>query len=445
MAYDACIIGAGPDGLACAARLAAAGRKVLLVERAHEAGGPCVTKAFAPGFSASLFADELPMIPGDIFRELDLARRGAIMTPAALDGWEETREALIARVMADAADCAKFRLPFLRTKKEEAFPGEELAGRALANLAVGRAFVTPFDPAIPGSAVAILEGAAGGMPRGGLASLGKALQKAAEAAGAELLFGLEATGIRRRGKRAVAVELADGREIEARAIVSTLDLRRTFLSLFAWNALPKPLVERVAAFRPAPGIARLLVALSALPRGKYDLRSSVLLPCDGEKAYHAWRSGLVPARPPVLLRVVSAVDPSLAPNGCATVTMTLGGIPHRPFDGPWTNEKRLQLQTKAMAFLDEAFPGASATVVATQLIVPPDIENLIGLTDGDLMGGELTAAQMLGFRPFSECRGTRTPVPGLYLAGPSSTLGPIATCASGWAAADAVLADARRA
>jgi phytoene dehydrogenase-like protein len=79
------------------------------------------------------------------------------------------------------------------------------------------------------------------------------------------------------------------------------------------------------------------------------------------------------------------------------------------------------------------------------LIVPPDIENQLGLTEGDLQGGALTASQMLGYRPFSELgpdsTGSRTPVAGLYLAGPSSVLGPLATCASGVVAATAVAAD----
>jgi phytoene dehydrogenase-like protein len=48
---------------------------------------------------------------------------------------------------------------------------------------------------------------------------------------------------------------------------------------------------------------------------------------------------------------------------------------------------------------------------------------------------------MLGLRPFADFSGTRTPVEGLYLAGPSSALGPLASCASGVAAARALVAD----
>lgn len=427
MRYEACIIGAGPDGLAAAALLAARGLKVLVVERAVEAGGPCISKTLAPGYTVSPFADELPAIPPAIFRSLDLARRGVFLAaeervPSSLD---DLRAAVIARVLDDAARPLAPRWPFFKAPAEPAFPGEEVTARD------GRA----------------LAGMPGGLVKGGLGALGRALYEAARDAGAEFSLGLEATDIRRKRGRAVAVGLADGREIEARAVISTLDLKRTFLSLFAWNDLPKPLVERISTFRTAPGIARLLVALPSLPEtgDMARLRRPIILPCDAARAFNAYKSGIVPDRPPCVVRLVSATDPSLAPDNRAVATVTLEHIPFQPFDGPWTHEKRLKLKTLAFALLDEALPGSSAAVVASELIVPPDIENLLGLTEGDMCGGELSPAQMLAFRPFAECRGTRTPVAGLYLAGPSSTLGPVATCASGWAAAHAVLADRKAA
>ena len=67
MRYDACIIGAGADGLAAAATLAARGLKVAVVERDSHAGGRCATREFHPGFRASPYADEVPAIPADIF------------------------------------------------------------------------------------------------------------------------------------------------------------------------------------------------------------------------------------------------------------------------------------------------------------------------------------------------------------------------------------------
>ncbi len=482
MRYDACIIGAGAEGLAAAATLAGRGLKVVVVERDARCGGRCTTREFHPGFRASPFADELPAIPADIFWSLDLARRGVVLASASTslalwpdrqslmlpwaaasavaaraDAW---RRAIRGRVMADAAKPPRRSL-FARRESQLSWPAEELAARSLTDV-MGEASADPdgrahrmasqlagqvCDPVLAGSAFHLLAGVPGGMAAGGLGRLGEALGAAAREAGAEISCGLEVADIRRKGGRAVGVGLADRREIAARAVVSTLDLKRTFLSLFSWSDLPRAVVDRVGAFRPAPGTARLLLALDAPPEPPAGMEASVLrgpihvAPDAIEDACRAWRRGAVPERLPMLLRVVSAVDPSLAPDGAACMTVTLGAIPHTPFDGAWTHGKRDRLRETILAAVDGALPGTAKRVRAAELIVPPDIESLLGVASGDLAGGELAPDQMLGFRAFADCRGTRTPVEGLYLAGGSSALGPLATCASGVAAAHALMAD----
>jgi phytoene dehydrogenase-like protein len=439
--YDACIVGAGAEGLAAAASLARRGLTVFVAERDSRCGGRCITREFHPGFRASPYADVLAPVPDSIFRALDLARRGAVFMPAVREpGLEPQRRAAIARVLADAAEPLPRRRWFAAPPPRQPWPGEELAVRPLAGLAAGPPAWPVCDPGLEGSALALLAGGDGGMVAGGLGRLGGALLAAAKDAGAEISCGLEVTDIRRRRGRVAGVCLADGTEIAARAVVSTLDVKRTFLSLFAWNELPKPVVERAAAFRPAPGTARLLVALKALPAAA-GAGAPLYLSPDEAPAYRAWRSGAVPRHPPLVARLVSAVDPSLAPDGAATLTVTAGGIPHAPFDGAWTHDKRERLREEMLATVEAALPGLREAVAASVLLVPPDFENQLGITAGDLWGGELAPDQMLAFRPFADCGGTRTPVAGLYLAGPSSALGPIATCASGVAAAAALAAD----
>ena len=446
--YDACIIGAGADGLAAGAWLAARGLKVIVVERDSRPGGRCATREFHPGFRASAFADELPEIPPAIFRALDLARRGVTLSSMSqVDPADAARAQVLARVTADAETVRPRRLFARRRLPPRPWPGEEFASRSLAEFGAPAPLDGGLcDPSLAGSALTLLAGLAGGMPAGGLGRLGDALRAAAEEAGAEISCGLEVTDIRRKRGRAIAAGLADGSEIAARVFISTLDLRRTFLSLFAWNELPRAVVDRVGAFRTAPGIARLLVALAAPPEtaDREALRASIrVVPASAAEAYRDWRNGTVPEHPPATLRLVSEVDPSLAPDGGATLTITLGAIPHTPFDGAWTHDKRNRLRDTALAIAEQVFPGIAARVNAAELIVPPDVESQLGVSEGDLLGGDLSATQMLGFRPFPERSGTRTPVEGLYLAGPSSTLGPLATCASGVAAARAVLADMR--
>lgn len=483
MRYDACVIGAGAEGLAAAATLAARGLKVAVVERDAHCGGRCATREFHPGYHASPFVDELPAIPPALFRALDLARRGAILAPssASLALWpdrlqlflpwaasgalaeraDSLRGAVISRVLADAEASPRRRGLFASQAPAAPWPGEELAARSLADVfaeapsdAGGRAHRMALllagrvcDPALAGSALHLLAGGAGGMAVGGLGRLGQALRAAAEDAGAEISCGLEVADIKRKHGRVAGVGLADGSELAARAVISTLDLKRTFLSLFPWSELPRAVVDRVGGFRASSGTARLLLALATppdLPAGTdpLALRGPIHVSPDVcAEAYRAWRSGAVPRNLPLTLRIVSATDPSLAPVGAACMTVTLGGVPHTLFDNSWTREKRDRLREAALAAIEAVLPGTSARIVGAELIVAPDIETMLGITAGDLSGGEIAADQMLGFRPFADFAGTRTPVEGLYLVGPSSALGPLATCASGVAAARAVMAD----
>jgi phytoene dehydrogenase-like protein len=392
--YDAAIIGAGANGLAAAAALAATGLKTIVLERAERPGGRCTTREFHPGFRASPFCDELAFVPGEIARALDLARHGAIFTAAAAA--PALLKDIVARGFADTAVQSR-RGWFGDAKLPAPWPGQ------------GREYPS----------------ARSGMTMGGLGTLGTALAKAAAAAGAEISCGLEVTDIRHARHRAAGVRLADGTEIEARAVISTLDLRRTFFSLFAWKDLPKSVIERVTAWRPAGATARLLVALAAPPER---------LDSNPTPDIAAWRAGTIPDDPPVALRCVSAEDPSLAPVGRAVVTATIGSIAHHLFDGAWTNEKRNLLRDKVLGRI-------GGEVLASELIVPPDIEEALGTTEGDLNGGELAPDQMFSLRGFAQCPGGRTPIDGLYLGGRSAPLGPFASCAAGIAAARSLMAD----
>src|SRR5258707_4020313 len=53
---DAIIIGAGHNGLTCAAYLGMAGLRVRVLERRSVVGGACVTEEFHPGFRNSTAA-----------------------------------------------------------------------------------------------------------------------------------------------------------------------------------------------------------------------------------------------------------------------------------------------------------------------------------------------------------------------------------------------------
>jgi phytoene dehydrogenase-like protein len=73
---DVVIIGAGHNGLTCAAYLAAAGLRVRVVERRKVVGGAAVTEEFAPGFRNSVAAYTVSLLNPKIISDLKLAEHG---------------------------------------------------------------------------------------------------------------------------------------------------------------------------------------------------------------------------------------------------------------------------------------------------------------------------------------------------------------------------------
>jgi phytoene dehydrogenase-like protein len=74
--YDVLVIGAGHNGLACAAFLARAGRRVRVVEAAEEPGGAVRNAEIAPGYTAPACAHILHLLHPEVRRLLRLDKHG---------------------------------------------------------------------------------------------------------------------------------------------------------------------------------------------------------------------------------------------------------------------------------------------------------------------------------------------------------------------------------
>src|SRR5947208_11445334 len=74
--YDVVIIGAGHNGLTCAAYLAMAGLRVKVLERRKVVGGAAVTEEFVPGFRNSVAAYTVSLLNPKVIADLRLHDHG---------------------------------------------------------------------------------------------------------------------------------------------------------------------------------------------------------------------------------------------------------------------------------------------------------------------------------------------------------------------------------
>jgi phytoene dehydrogenase-like protein len=80
--WNAIVVGAGHNGLACAAYLARAGQRVLVIESRTRVGGACTIEEPFPGVKMSPCAYLAGLLHPLVIEELELPRRGYTWTPA---------------------------------------------------------------------------------------------------------------------------------------------------------------------------------------------------------------------------------------------------------------------------------------------------------------------------------------------------------------------------
>src|SRR5512145_1895255 len=303
MTYDFIVIGAGHNGLACAAYLAKAGAKVLVLERSARVGGACHTaEATLPGFKHNLCSvvhTHIPLSP--VYRDLELERHGVrYVYPDHLRGTIfPGHKSLVMHRDADkmAAELGKFSARDARTFRQlvadygefidstylplmyspplppslqsaqleqseegrqllqwqaatpvqllsELFESEEVKVHFLARMTV-----LGFAPDQFGQGwiclFRILKAEAP-ICVGGSQQLAHGLRSALEAGGGVVRTDSAVKRILLRGNKAVGVELMDGERIAAaKALVTNVEPKKSFLSMVGEEFLPQSFATRV--------------------------------------------------------------------------------------------------------------------------------------------------------------------------------------------------------
>ncbi|MEZ5419675.1 MAG: NAD(P)/FAD-dependent oxidoreductase [Vicinamibacterales bacterium] len=280
-------------------------------------------------------------------------------------------------------------------------------------------------------------------PKGGPGALTAALVRAADQAGVAMKGGARATGIVRDGQ-VLSVQLESGEVVTGRTVVSAIDPKTTY-GLCDPMALPAEVRWRARCYRTAGTLAKLNLALSALPvvpgadREQLTTRLRVAPDIDYvERAFDEVKYGRLSPAPYVEALIPSLVDSSLAPPGAHVMSVYAQYAPHTLREGSW-EEARPRLLDAVLGTLDRAMPGIRGLVVASELFTPSDLEREWGLAGGHIHHGELALDQLFTMRPLLGWSQYRTPVDGLWLCGAGTHPGLGLTGGSGANAAREIL------
>ncbi len=264
---------------------------------------------------------------------------------------------------------------------------------------------------------------------GGMGRLSEALADAAREAGAEIRLEAPVARIEVEAGRVRGVALEDGSQLEARAVVSGADPHRTFFELLGEKHLPEALARDLATLDYRSPVAKFNLALERLPRfrglpepgegggpehaGTIHLGAADLDALD--RSFEAASRGEIPERPMLEMTLPSALDRSLAPAGHHVASLFVQHVPPAPAGG-W-DARREDLARRVFALVDEAAPGFSDSVLHWEVLTPPDLERVFGLTGGNIFHGAMGLERLGPLRPSPGWARYGTPVAGLYLCG----------------------------
>jgi phytoene dehydrogenase-like protein len=189
------------------------------------------------------------------------------------------------------------------------------------------------------------------------------------------------------------------------------------------------------------------LALSALPtftnlpaealRGAISISPSIDYL---ERAYDDAKYGDFSRKPYMDIVFPSLLDPRMAPPGQHVMSAF---IQYAPFNlkGGWDDTKREAFGDAVINTLSEYAPDLRTKILHRQVITPPDIERITGLSEGNIFAGELSLHQLFFLRPAHGWARYATPIKKYYQCGSGTHPGGGIMGASGRLAAMRILAD----
>ncbi|XP_006822710.1 pyridine nucleotide-disulfide oxidoreductase domain-containing protein 2-like [Saccoglossus kowalevskii] len=307
-----------------------------------------------------------------------------------------------------------------------------------ATLATDAVIGAMLSPTTPGSGYVLLhhvmgeiEGIKGawGYPEGGMGAVSGSIAKAALSYGATILTEqtVEKILLKSDGSSA-GVRLKDGTEIKSRLVFSNATPKVTFCDLVPRSGLSQEFFDEINKIDYTSPVTKINVAVDRLPNFTAIPNNSdgspsphhsctIHLNCESmqyiDEAYNEALQGEIPTRPMIEMVIPSSCDPTIAPPGSHVISLFTQYTPYTLKDGKeWDDTMRNNYADKIFDVIEQYAPGFKSSVVGRDILTPPDLERIFGLTGGNIFHGAMSLDQLYLARP-----SYRSPIAGLYLCG----------------------------
>jgi len=266
-----------------------------------------------------------------------------------------------------------------------------------------------------------------GFSRGGTGAISNAIGDAAREAGAEIRTEAAVARILVKNGAAYGVVLSTGEELRGDIISSSVDPNLTFLKFIESRELPGDFLEEVRRYKYRGSSGKVNLALDALPEftcipgpGRH-LRGAISVSPSMEymeRAYDQAKYGEYSSRPYIDMVIPTLTDPSVAPPGKHILSCFVQYAPYKLKPGDhWDDARREAFGNAVIDTVSQFAPNLRNLIVGKQVLTPLDIEQEIGLSEGNIFQGELSLEQLFFLRPVAGWARYRTPIRRLYMCG----------------------------
>ncbi|XP_071949009.1 pyridine nucleotide-disulfide oxidoreductase domain-containing protein 2-like [Antedon mediterranea] len=311
-----------------------------------------------------------------------------------------------------------------------------------ATLATDAVIGAMLSPSTPGSGYVLLhhvmgelEGKIGawGYVEGGNGALSECIGKSAKEHGATILTEKPVSSIMLNAdNKACGVVLEDGTEIHSHIILSNATPHVTYKQLVPEGSLPSDFVEEVNKIDYTSPVTKINVAVDRIPnflamptpKNKPGPHHGCTIHLNSETcpmiedAYKVAMEGKLPEKPMIEMCIPSSLDPTISPEGRHVISLFTQYTPYHFKDGrDWDGDMMDKYRDIVFDGIENYAPGFKDSVIGADVLPPPELERIFGLTGGNIFHGAMSLDQLYFARPVSSRTGYRSPLSGLYLCG----------------------------